>query len=717
MAPTNIFVPGAPSIGRSRRRIILPVTGGGGGGPVTSSIELASFGAQNAVGAIIAGPSAAYYNGKTYFVFQGSQYDHYIMTYNNSTGAIEGPYWYAKGALIGDAHGTPYIHIETSGPNAGTGHVVGNCHVTALTYAKFTGGDISTIAVQTSPLATCSYPCIRQTSDFKLWLFYRTNGHLSPWAYKTSTDSGVTWSAPTNFLLYGQAANDTAYPYITKDPFSDAFHISWTWQDENNSISNPFNASTIVNRYNIYYFKMTAAGVKTNIAGTALGTFPPTLASSNSECLVLNTQASFKYANVPVVAVDANSVPFLLSNIVSDGSTAIPHNYTALWWNGSAVSSSIITTTDYTLDEYNWEVVSGTLAGGNVVLRAYVTTGGSPGTNGDFDTNQFDRGGNIEEWTSAPGLGSWSKTDTVVTAPDQTHLFNSGALIKDYAAPAKLIYNGWVRDATSSNVASVRLWGPNMLSSTNEPETTAFLNRFSVTPSAALQSEINGMIRVLKATGVWAKLDELCLMGGVDAQSSRLGWKNLFNLTPVGGTAGAGPTWTQAGFTGNGTDSYHNTGILASSLTNFTQNDAGMGLWCSTNAQGAAADCGQAYGTSDVYLRLRDASNLTFGRINQATTLNISNADNTFLTSVFRTGSTAMALRKNAAQIASGAGASAARDSTAGHTLWVGGVNLGTPQFSTRPLGAFFIGGSLTTTQETFLYRVLYGWFRRRQTI
>jgi hypothetical protein len=142
-----------------------------------------------------------------------------------------------------------------------------------------------------------------------------------------------------------------------------------------------------------------------------------------------------------------------------------------------------------------------------------------------------------------------------------------------------------------------------------------------------------------------------------------------------------------------------------------------MGLWCSTNAQGAAADCGQAYGTSDVYLRLRDASNLTFGRINQATTLNVSNSDNTFLTSVFRTGSTAMALRKNAAQIASGTGASVARESTAGRTLWVGGVNLATPQFSARPLGAFFIGGSLTTTQETFLYRVLYGWFRRRGTI
>jgi hypothetical protein len=183
------------------------------------------------------------------------------------------------------------------------------------------------------------------------------------------------------------------------------------------------------------------------------------------------------------------------------------------------------------------------------------------------------------------------------------------------------------------------------------------------------------------------------------------------------GNAGAGPAWSQAGFTGNGTDSYHNTGVLASSLTNFTQNDAGMGLWCSTNAQGAAADCGQAYGTSDVYLRLRDASNLTFGRINQITTLNISNSDNTFLTSVFRTGATAMALRKNAAQIASGAGASSARDSTAGHTLWVGGANLSTPQFSTRPLGAFYIGGSLTIAQEMFLYRLLFGWFRRRGTI
>jgi hypothetical protein len=680
----------------------------------TASVELASYGAQNAVGAIIGGYSSAFYNGKTYVVFQGPQYDLYIATYNNSTGVIEGPYWFAKGALTNDAHGTPYIHIESDG----TGHVVGNCHVTALTYAKFTGGDISTITVQTSPLASCSYPCIRQTSDGKLWLFYRTVGHLSPWAYKTSTDKGATWSAATNFLLFGQALNDTAYPYITLDVARDTFWITYTWQDENNSIGNPFNASTIVNRYNVYGFSMTSAGVMKTISGAALGTFPPTLASSNTQTLLLNTQSAFNYANVPVAAFDANGVPFLLVNIGNTPATGIGHDYKVLWWNGSAVQSSIITQTDYTLDEYNIQVVSGTLAGGDIVLRAYLTVGGSPGTNGDFDVNQLDRGGNIEEWTSTPGIGSWTKTATVVTATDTTHTFNSSALVKDYDARAKLVYNAWLNGTAGPYNASVRLWGTSPVLPVFEAETTALLNRFSVTPSAPLQSELDGMVRVMKQSGIWTRLDDIVLMGGLDAQSSRLGWKGMFNLTPRG-NSGNGPAFVAGiGFTGNGTDSYHDIGLAPGSLVQFTQNDGEFGLWGATNAQAGAADCGQAFGTSNTYLRMRDVSNVTGGQINQTATVNINSVtDNTLFMSLKRTSSTAVQYMRNAVSLGTGSQASVAKDTNPAHTFWVGGANLGTPQFSARPLGAFFIGASLTAAQELILYRLLYGWFRRRLTL
>jgi hypothetical protein len=389
-----------------------------------------------------------------------------------------------------------------------------------------------------------------------------------------------------------------------------------------------------------------------------------------------------------------------------------------MWWTGSAVASSIITQTDYTLDEYNFEVVSGTRAGGNAVLRAYVTTGGSPGTNGDFDTNQFDRGGNIEEWTSAPGLASWTKTGTVVTATDTTHTFNSGALVKDYDAKAKLVYNAWLNGTAGPYNASVRLWGTSPVLPVFEAETTALLNRFSVTPSAPLQGELNGMLRVLKQAGIWTKLDDIALMGGLDAQSSRLGWKGMFNLAPKG-NGGAGPAFVAGvGFTGNGTDSYHDIGLAPGSLVQFTQNDGEFGLWGATNAQAAAADCGQAFGTSNTYLRMRDVSNVTGGQINQTATVNINSVtDNTLFMSLKRTSSTAVQYMRNAVSLGTGSQASVARDTNAAHTFWVGGANLATPQFSTRPLGAFFIGASLTATQELILYRLLYSWFRRRLTL
>jgi hypothetical protein len=677
----------------------------------------ASDGSQNAVTAVINGWSGQYYNGRTYVAYQGAQFDLYLTAYNHSTSNFEGPYFVSKGNLVGDAHGYPGVLIKKYGTGIGTIHYMGGSHVNPLVYAKSSvAQDVSTMVVQTSPVASCSYPTLRETTDGKLWLFYRAGGHLSPWSYITSTDNGATWSAATIFLNYGLGTSDSAYAWVTNDS-ADNFHISWLWQDEDNSLGNP-NAPAIGNRYNVYYMKLSSgATVKTNLAGTTLATFPPTLTSSNAECILVSTTPTWLLVQVAQVAVDSSNNPYISWNQLTNTNTGLPHTYKVGWWNGSSFSTSDITTTDHIFDEYDVECVSGSSAA-NVVLRAVVTKGGSTGTNGDYDATQTDRGGSLEEWTSTAGIGSWSKTATIITAPNTGDLYNSPNFVKDYQASAKVLYNEWVNNL-STYTAKVGLWGSGgAVRVPFEAETTAFLNRFSVTPSAAVQCDINAMWRILKASGLTASLDAFYLLGLMDAQSARLNWINTnFTLTPQGNT-GNGPTHTSgAGFTGNGTDSYHDTGILAGGLTNFTQNSAAAGIWCDVNAQGAAADFGQAYGTSDVYIRLRDASNLTFGRINQNTTLNVANTDNTYLTSVVRTGATAMALRKNLSQIASGAGASSARDNTAGHTFWIGGVNLGTPQFSSRRLGACYIGAAISAAQEKALYNMLYSWFRKRGTI
>lgn len=695
-------------------------TGGGGGyTPVDPTIIqnfFASDGSQNAVTAIINGGSGQYYNGRTYVAYQGAQFDLYLTAYNHSNSNFEGPYFVSKGNLIGDAHGYPDVLIKKYGTGIGTVHMMGGSHVNALVYAKSSSiEDVSKMVVQTSPVASCSYPTLRETTDGTLWLFYRTGGHLSTWAYRTSTDNGATWSAATVFLNFGLGTSDAAYANVTVDA-ADNFHVVWNWQDEDNSLANP-NFAAIGSRYNAYYMKLsTGATVKTNIAGAALGTFPPTLATSNSECIVVSTTPSLQFTNAPVVTVDGGNNPYVFFVKETNSATGIPHDYKVAWYSGS-VQQTTITTTDHTFDEYNMECVSGSTPA-TVVMRAYVVTGGSSGINGDFDATQSDRGGNIEEWTSTAGMASWSKTATVINAPSTSDLYNTPCIVKGYQASAKVVYNEWVNNL-STYTAKVGLWGSGgAVRVPFEAEATAFLNRISVTPSAAVQCDINAMWRILKASGLATALDALYLLGNMDAQSSRLNWMSTnFTLIPNGNT-GAGPTHTAgAGFTGNGTDSYHDTGILASALTNFTQNNGAAGIWCDVNATGTAADFGQAYGVSDLYIRLRDASNLFYGRINQITTLNVSNADNRYLSSVVRTGATAMALRRNTSQVASGAGASSARDSTAGHTLWIGGVNLGSPQFSSRRLGACYIGAALSAAQENALYNMLYSWFRKRGTI
>lgn len=680
-------------------------------------------GGQNPLSAIIESPGVAEWNGKIYVAYQGVQYDAFIVRIDKATKQIDQGPWRVQGTtLTNDAHGTPPVLVESDG----TIHVCGGSHVTALQYSRSSpGGDITTLVNQTSPLASCSYPSWHQTSDGKIWLFYRSAGHLSAWSYITSSDHGATWSAATVFLNFGLAANDTAYAYITKDPTADEFHISYCWQDENNSLPNPYNASTIVNRYNVFYYKMTAAGVKTRIDGSAVPTFPPTLASSRTELLILNTQSTFAYCNIPVVALDPNKVPFILANVNTTPADGLGHVYKVLWWNGSAIQSSNITTTDFTLDEYQLEVVSGSLAGGDIVLRAYVVSGGSPGTNGDFDTQLLDRGGNIEEWTSAAGVGSWSKTATLAVAADTTHLYNSPVFVRGRTGSPKLFYTDWQNSLTGPFNARVYPYPASSIVTPMLAQTKALLNRISASLPAVQQFEIDNIWRNMIALGIDTKLDAFYLMGGFDAQSSRLNWlgtTTVPNLTPVG-NAGAGPSFVAGqGFTGNGTDSYHSLGVNAGALSKLLQNNAEVGLWSNTAGQFAAADFGAVFSVSDIFLRVRDTTGggAFAGRLNDVTTTSqTSVTDGSRLSIIRRASATVVNYQKNnVAPTTSTTSNSVARDTNTAHALWVGGCNLATPQFSTRQIGLLYLGAALTTAQANGFYlQVMYPWFRRRGVI
>ena len=114
-----------------------------------------------------------------------------------------------------------------------------------------------------------------------------------------------------------------------------------------------------------------------------------------------------------------------------------------------------------------------------------------------------------------------------------------------------------------------------------DPDAAAVIAAMTVTPSAARQSVINELVVGLKNAGVWAKLDMLYVHAAHDEQAGRVEWIARSVATRV-----ASATFTtDVGFTGNGSSMYLDSGLNLNALTNYTQNNAHLGVWQnSTNA-------------------------------------------------------------------------------------------------------------------------------------
>lgn len=135
-----------------------------------------------------------YYNGKTYIAYQGDNDDPYIITYTHSSGTWSAPVKVGTNPLAnGDGHGQPVLFFDASGYI----HVMFGSHATDIYYSKSNDPeDISDWTAQSSP-ANGTYPQIIQFSTGVIYLFYRDQNTTEDWGYRTSSDSGGTWSAFT----------------------------------------------------------------------------------------------------------------------------------------------------------------------------------------------------------------------------------------------------------------------------------------------------------------------------------------------------------------------------------------------------------------------------------------------------------------------------------------------------------------------------------------
>lgn len=186
-------------------------------------------------------PSAYYYNGKTYVVYQGNDDDPYIMYYNHSSGLWSDPVKIGTNPLDnGDAHGYPSILIDYDGYI----HVFYGAHVSKVEYAKSTNPeDISAWTDKVGPndgeedgdKGTYFQPI--QLSDSTIYVFFRHENqtHDCQWGYKTTTDGGDTWSA------YIDLFQETAYWRFVKGE-GDVIHATGEGY-----------MTSGYDRYNIYY--------------------------------------------------------------------------------------------------------------------------------------------------------------------------------------------------------------------------------------------------------------------------------------------------------------------------------------------------------------------------------------------------------------------------------------------------------------------------------
>lgn len=229
--------------------------------------------------------------------------------------------------------------------------------------------------------------------------------------------------------------------------------------------------------------------------------------------------------------------------------------------------------------------------------------------------------------------------------------------------------------------------------------TDTLIAAWSSPPTITRQILMNQFIAGLQTDGVWNSILGIWLAGSND-QGSRLNWKTpaSFALANVG----TGPTFVaDRGWTGNGVDQALSTQITPSTDGGaiYTQDSAGLHVWCRTNVAENAADIGAAV-THNAFIRTRSAGDAISGTVNTAATSTAVIASSIGLTSIVRPNSANERIYKNGVQ----QGSDLAVASTG---LPAGPMRLcgrGTDLWSTKQIAAGVITGGLTTPQVLALY-------------
>jgi len=226
--------------------------------------------------------------------------------------------------------------------------------------------------------------------------------------------------------------------------------------------------------------------------------------------------------------------------------------------------------------------------------------------------------------------------------------------------------------------------------------TTAWITATGET-DATILGALNTLESDLTTYGLTSKMKALYpFVGGTSTKHSY----NFMNTAAFQITWFGGVTHDSNGITGNGTNSYGNTGFIASSqLTNFES----MGIYVRTNVSENKYDIGSFNGATATIINSRDTSNQIAttcmdGTLNYATSI----TDSRGFVVANRTTTTDKQIYKNTTKY-SATNLQGGYSTVSNYILAYNGI--GTPTaYSSRNLAFAYFANTLTDTEESNLY-------------
>ena len=260
-------------------------------------------------------PHAVYHNGRTYFGYQ-SRRNVEVNYWDHAAGEMGSPvvvHTYGHD----DDHGTPSLFVVPGGAHAGKLVILYAHHGSPLYCRRSTNAE--DISAWDAPVTIegghCNYPNPIVRSDGSVWMSHRLRG--AGYVYRTTSD-GVTWSAPTPFVL-GE--------YLFLAAQGDTFHLGYGLYED----------GTMRFRDAYHAYSDDGGIVWRRSDGTRITT---PITPANSTC-AFDDSKGIEWSRVLDIAVDADGTPAMLfytnmPNFRSGSLKFLDMTVSQLRWDGSA---------------------------------------------------------------------------------------------------------------------------------------------------------------------------------------------------------------------------------------------------------------------------------------------------------------------------------------------------------------------------------------------